>query len=210
MVIIIIHELGHLSAAMYYGWNIEKVIIMPFGGLTLFNEDINKPLKEEFLILIMGPLIQIIFTIFFKENIQMLEYSKSILLFNLLPIYPLDGSKILNILLNKLYSFKKSHIITIYISFIIIIFTSLKNKFNLIYMIIMFFLTIKVIEEFKNHNNIFNKFLLERYINNYNFKKYKIIRKPSQMKRDYRHYIKNGKTHITEREYLKKRFDFHR
>ena len=50
--------------ALYYKWNIEKIIILPFGALTLFHEKINKPLFEEFIILIMGPIFQIVGTYF--------------------------------------------------------------------------------------------------------------------------------------------------
>lgn len=183
---------------------------MPFGGLTIFNEDINRPLKEEFIILIMGPLFQIIFTFLLRENNQLIEYSKSILLFNLLPIYPLDGSKLINIIFNRFCSFKRSHLLTIYFSITTVVFILIKTKLNLILITIMIFLTIKVIEELKNHYNIFNRFLLERYINNYSFKKYKIIKNSKDMKRDYRHYFHNKNISLTEREYLKKRFDFHR
>ena len=59
--IIIIHELGHISAAIYYKWKIEKIVILPFGGITIFNEYLNRPIKEELLISIMGPIYQIIF-----------------------------------------------------------------------------------------------------------------------------------------------------
>ena len=36
--IILIHELGHAFAALYYKWHIDKIVIMPFGGITIFNE----------------------------------------------------------------------------------------------------------------------------------------------------------------------------
>ena len=120
--IIIVHEFGHVVAAIYYKWKIEKIILLPFGALTVFSEKINRPLKEEFIILIFGPLFQIVFTIFFINDRNIVNYSNLILMFNLLPIYPLDGSKLLNIILNKLISFKKSHLITIYISFIMVFF----------------------------------------------------------------------------------------
>jgi stage IV sporulation protein FB len=57
--IIVIHEIGHIVAAIYFKWNIDKIIILPFGGLTLFNEKINRPLNEELIILLFGPIFQI-------------------------------------------------------------------------------------------------------------------------------------------------------
>ncbi len=214
-IITLVHELGHIIPSIYYKWKIEKVILLPFGALTVFNEKINRPLKEEFIILIMGPLLQVIAVsiyLTFNYNEFVYNYSNLILLFNLLPIYPLDGSKLLNIVLNKISNFKKSHLLTIYTSFLTIAFLLLKIKFNLIFLLIIIFVLIKVIEEYKNHNNLFNRFLLERYTNDFKFKKNKIIKDNNikKMKRDYRHTFYNGKTYVTEKEILRKRFDFTR
>ena len=163
------------------------------------------------MILIMGPLIQILFVFLLlniKYNSNVLIYSNIILLFNLLPIYPLDGSKLLNIILNKITSFKKSHLITIYISFLTLFVILFKVKLSLIFILILIFIVIKVFEEYKNHNNLFNAFLLERYQNNFNFKKHKTIKNIKNMKRDYSHiFYKHGK-YCTEKEILRKRFDF--
>ena len=60
MLLIIIHELGHFLAAKLFNWKVDKIYIYPLGGVTKFNENINKPLIEEFLITIMGPIFQII------------------------------------------------------------------------------------------------------------------------------------------------------
>ena len=199
--------------AKYYKWKIEKVMLLPFGALTIFHEKINRPLKEEFLIAISGPLFQIMgvyIYIRFNYNEFIINYSNFILIFNLLPIYPLDGSKILNVILNKLTSFKRSHLFTVYISFLIIIIIILKVKFNLILTMILLFIFIKVMDEYKNHNNIFNKFLFERYNNDFTFKKRKMINSIYKMKRDYNHLFYNGNKYETEREILKKRFDFKR
>lgn len=206
--IIIVHELGHITLSLFFKWNIEKVILLPFGGITIFNEDINRPLKEEGLILIFGPLTQIVFSLFLDDKCT--YYSSVILLFNLLPIYPLDGSKFVNLFLNKFISFKKSHIVTIYISFITILFVIYKSSFNLILILTMIFIFFKVMEEYKNHSMIFNRFLYERYRKNYGFKKIKYVKSIYNMKRDCFHYIKSEKGYLTERNVLKKRFDFKR
>jgi stage IV sporulation protein FB len=202
--IIIVHECGHILMALIYGWKIEKVLLLPFGALTIFNEDLNRPLKEEFLILIMGPIFQIIFNVFHYN-----DYSNLILFFNLLPIYPLDGSKLLNVILNKFISFKKSHLITVYISFLWILFLIVKWQFNLVFLLIIGFILKKVIYEYQNHENIFNRFLLERYMKDFKFKKIKKIHSLNvqKMHRDDRHLFYDGQKYITERERLRKRFD---
>lgn len=203
MTIIFIHELGHIIMALKYHWQIDKIIILPLGELTLFNEKINRPLKEEFLITIMGPLVQTI--LFLIPDSSFRIYNLGILIFNLLPILPLDGSKIINILFNKILSFKQSHILSIFLSMFLIIILFI-FKYNLVLYITLFILFLKTIDEYKKHRYMFNKFLFERYLYNYNFKKEKIIKKKEQMKRDYKHIFKNNK-YLTEKEFLRKLFD---
>lgn len=214
-ILILIHEIGHVVTALKYNWKIKKVVILPFGGITIFNDFINKSLKEEFLILIMGPIFQIIFyLILYCLNITtplITNYHYLLLLFNMLPIIPLDGSKLLNIILNKIISFKKSHILTIHISILTIIFLLLiliKEK-NLVFIFILLFLIIKVIKEIKEHKYIFNKFLFERYNYNLKFNKIKYINgiKLHKMKKEYRHFFYDKK-YYTEKEVLKKHFKY--
>lgn len=208
--LIFIHEIGHTLGALIFKWKIKKIIILPFGGITIFNELINKSLKEEFVILILGPIFQILFYfILYILNIEtplITNYHYSLLLFNMLPIIPLDGSKLLNIILNKITSFKMSHLLTIYISLITIIILMIKNK-NLVLYIIIFFILLKVIKEYKEHKYIFNKFLFERYNYNLKFKKIKYIkgRKINKMKKEYKHIFYDDK-YYTEKDILKRYF----
>lgn len=196
-----------------FKWKIEKVILLPFGALTIFNADLNRPMLEEFFIVIMGPIFQVLFTFFLYfiyKDINILYYSFSVLAFNLVPIFPLDGSKLFNLFLNRLFSFKKSHFLMILVSLLMIFALLICFDFNLIFMFILSFLFIKIILEIKNHNGLFNRFLLERYLKDYHFKKYKKIyfSDESKMKRDYNHMFFNGFRWVSEREVLKKRFDF--
>ena len=203
MFIILFHELGHILISQIYGWKIEKIIILPFGCLTIFDEKINRPIKEEFLIAIMGIIFQSF--LFLIDNDILRNYSLSLLLFNIMPIFPLDGSKILNLLLNKVFSFKESHIISIIISVIFISFLFV-FKFNLILYIAILFLIVKTYKELKLHNFLFHKFLFERYLYRFYFKKLKIVKSPKKMMRDCRHLIKMEKNYFTEGEYLEKLF----
>ncbi len=187
-------------------------MLLPFGALTLFHEKINRPLKEEFIILIMGPIFQLIGTYFlyiFYGQVA-LEYSLVILGFNLLPIFPLDGSRLVNIILNKITNFKTSHLLGIYISVFTLVILIIKVKISLLFVLIIIFISLKVYHEYKNHNNLFNLFLLERYNHHIKFKKRKVIKGENlkKMKRDYKHLFYKNNKYITEREALKKRFDF--
>src|SRR5690554_6158762 len=135
-----IHETGHVLMALYYGWNIDKIIVLPFGGLTVFKEHLNKPLFEEFMILIMGPLLQCFFYFlanFLSPNYILTNYHYALLIFNLFPIIPLDGSKLINIIISKVLPFKPSHLIGIYISFVVFLGILLYNMTNLILILIL-------------------------------------------------------------------------
>lgn len=200
--IILFHELGHIITSLLFKWKIEKILILPFGCITIYNVLLNVKLKEEFLVAIMGPVFQIGLSFFIKDE-NFLYMSKVILLFNLIPIYPLDGSKILNTLLNKMFPYKQSHTISTNLSFLLLIIFIILVKNNLLLMLSSIFLLFKTIEEFKNHNFIFSKFLLERLQYQFNFKKQKNINDIKHFKKDYRHLIKYNNIYVTEKTYLK-------
>lgn len=212
MLLILIHELGHILISLLFKWKIDKIIILPFGGLTKYNEMINRPLIEEFLVSISGIIFQIIF---YKLIYKYIDYkyftfiNYFIIIFNLIPIYPLDGSKILNVLFNKITSFKNSILLTVIISYMcIIILSLLLFNTNKILFMIFIFLFIEVNKYYKEKDLIFNKFLLERYLNDLKFKKEKIIKNVDKMKKDYRHLFYIDNKYMTESTFLKKMFDF--
>ena len=194
-----------------FRWKIEKVLILPFGGITIFHEDLNRPIKEEFLIVIMGPIFQIVFTLivyyFFRVD-DFVYYSLIILGFNLLPIFPLDGSKILSLLFNKVVSFKCSHLWMILISILSVLILIMEANFSLILFLICLFFIMRVIKEIKEHESLFNRFLLERYLKRYHFKKRMKISSMDMrvMRRDYGHLFFDGKKYISEGDRLSKRF----
>ncbi len=201
--IIIVHELGHIFASIILKWKIDKVIIYPFGGMTKFNQRINSSLLEEFLILIYGPLFQILF-----YKIYPLPYHEFILLFNLLPIYPLDGSKLLYILLNNIVSFYKSFIIIFIISIITILYMLFQN-ISLINILICVYLLYEVYLYIKNLKNIMLKFYYERYKYPFKYKKNHIIKSLNltKMYKNRNNYFILRKNIINEYEIFKKRFD---
>lgn len=206
--IIIVHEVGHILGGVIFSWKINKVIILPFGGLTIFNTLINTSLFEQFVVALMGPLFQILYFLilscFFKLDSSVVFLNYMILFFNLLPIYPLDGSKILYVFLCLLLPFKISHMLYLIISFICIFFLFFYFKFNLIVCLILLLLIIKTITEFINHKSVFNRFLLERYIYNLEFKRVRFVSGVEEMYLWCRHVFKKS---VTERDFLYKMFD---
>ena len=211
MLLIIVHEIGHILMSLLFKWRIDKIIILPFGGLTKYNEIINRPLIEELLVSISGVLFQlIVYKIIYKyidyKYFMIINYF--IIIFNLIPIYPLDGSKILNIIFNKITSFKNSILLTVIVSYVFIIILSLLLfNINKLLFLMFIFLFMEVNKYYKEKDLIFNKFLLERYLNNIRFKKEKKIENIDKMKRDYRHLFYINNKYMTESTFLKKMFD---
>lgn len=169
-----------------------------------------------------GPLLQVVYFlslyVFHHMGLisiagfnMIVNYHYSLLIFNMLPIFPLDGSKLVNIILSKFISFKQSHLLMIYISYVTLFIFLLSIKyigFSINICLLFFLLASKLIQEGKNHKMIFNHFLLERYLYDFNFKKVKIIagEKLSKMMRDMRHlFIING-MEVTEKKVLRNRY----
>lgn len=190
---------------------VDKIIIYPFGGISKFNMPLNTPIHKELIILIMGPLFQ--FLAYFillqilpnnKDIINLYHYS--ILIFNLLPIYPLDGGKLLNLFFSLKFPLKRSLYLEIFISYIMVLLIILINKenININLIIIIIFLFYKITKEYKQIELLYNKFLLERYLYKYNFSKSVIIKDINDFHRNKRHLLKLNDNYYLENEILQK------
>lgn len=140
LICILLHELAHMIIGIVLGLKPKKMTINPLGiNLEFMSfKDKNKILKK-ILIFLAGPLFNFVLAFlgyFFNiENDLKIDivYTNLMLgIFNLLPIVPLDGGKIIKEILNKKIGFKKSSIWLLNISkFILII-------FSLVYSILIF------------------------------------------------------------------------
>ncbi|MBQ8891512.1 MAG: hypothetical protein IJ068_01445 [Bacilli bacterium] len=208
IVLLIFHELGHAITGKLLKWNLVSITFYPYGGVTLFEKLENSSIKEELIILLMGPIIQIItylILIYFFKYSYIKNYHMSILIFNMLPILPLDGGKLLNLILNKKFNYLNSFYISFIISFITIFLLILFCIFyyhNLNLFLMSIFLIFKIINSLKNIKYNYNKFLLERYLYNFNFRKYKVSKDIYSFYKESNHYIEFQ----TEKKYLKKYF----
>lgn len=214
MILIMVHELGHFLIAKLLGWKTDKIYIYPYGGVSKFNEKVNVALKEEFLVLIAGPITQVMF--FFMLSKILPErylstfslYHYFILIFNLLPVYPLDGGRLLSLVMEEVLPFKKSLYLSIRLSYITIVLVLIYifYDFSLFLFFVLLLTLDKVYEERKKLDFIFEKFLLERRMYNFFWKKKKVIREIGEMKRDCYHYFKDNDNYYKEEEILLKRY----
>ncbi len=185
MMVILVHELGHITMANLFHWKIKRVLILPFGGMVEFEEKLNRPIYQELLIALAGPLTQILFSQFYLS-----KFHYPLLFFNLLPIYPLDGSKILFLLCNFLMGYYDSYFVLYGVSmttiFLFLFFS--RNVFYFLFFAYLLFQNIKALGQLEE---IFLKFLWERYHSSFFFFRTMIL--PSQkwkkMRRDVYHFF---------------------
>lgn len=211
MVLILIHEMGHFFTAKYFHWKTGSICLYPYGGVTKLNEKINVPIKEELFVLIMGPVVQCVFFFIVKNFIRerylstFQSYHYFILLFNMLPIYPLDGGKLLNLCFSYIFPYKKSLFFSISISYVVLIFIGVLLLFRLSYFFFFVLLLtgFKVYQQETENPYLFEKFLLERRLYSFDFKRRRVVKRQDEMMRDVYHYFKINKNYIEEKEYLK-------
>ncbi len=118
-----LHELGHSVVALRYGIPVREIILLPLGGVALIGRNPEKPLHE-LLIAIAGPLVNVAIALILLlvtglavglqvldgrgllDGLQMtpslstllvwlIAANVSLVLFNLIPAFPLDGGRVL-------------------------------------------------------------------------------------------------------------------
>ena len=186
----IIHESGHLFAGLLLGMKPEKIEIKPYGisvSFKIFYDDYNKKIRKgnlleikKIIIALAGPITNFIITLIIWNleigifNKLLIIYSNILLmLFNLLPIYPLDGGRIIKGLLHITFGKRKSEKYINNISFIcLIILTligsiavySMKNIAMFLIIICLWGIYIKQDIIYRRRNKIY--YLVEKTIEN--------------------------------------------
>ncbi len=140
--IVLIHELGHVAAAKGFGWRLKEVQLLPFGGVAVVEELGTVPAREELIVALAGPLQHLWLIglaygaqVFSPGNEEWWSYfiraNFMIALFNLLPVLPLDGGKILQSLLSYVVPYRRC----VYCSVVVGLFLSLFIIFGAVYQV---------------------------------------------------------------------------
>lgn len=146
----VVHELGHLLMGLMLKMKPERIELMPFGLSISFKvnvQDINKKrgngnqqIFKEILVASAGPLtnlIILIFTYVFFGNSNfsslVIYANLLILIFNLLPIYPLDGGRILNGILHILFGRLEARSLSFDISMVVTIVLTAVSSIGILY-----------------------------------------------------------------------------
>ena len=214
LTIILFHDLGHLSTMKLFKIKVSKLTILPFGSIIDSDLKYNENTLKKILIATAGVLFQIILYLIFiflsKQGFItyltyqiFLKYNKYIILFNLLPIIPLDGSQLLSYILETFLPFKLSIYLKCIISIIFLFLLVLISNPSLDLLNIIILSFYKTYEELLNIKIIYYKFLLERYLERPNFKKVKYVHNIDQIFKNRLNFIGN----IKEITLLTKKFE---
>jgi Zn-dependent protease len=111
--IVLLHEFGHGEAARHLGYGNRGITLMPIGGVVLL-ENVGETPQESLFIALSGPVVNLWFCLVFECCILvsheatvglfylLLEVNAGIMLWNMVPIYPLDGGRVFRAVLELL------------------------------------------------------------------------------------------------------------
>ncbi|WP_077327219.1 site-2 protease family protein [Virgibacillus siamensis] len=178
LAIVMVHELGHYVMAVYFRWRIRRIMIWIFGGVMDTDEHGTRPLYEEILVTIAGPLQHVLIYLVLLLLAQgefiplslidlALFYNTVILVFNLLPVWPLDGGKLLFLLLSYKLPYRKAYDQVILFSMAACIIGLIVQLFFMSFTLSSFMLFLFLLMEnrtdWKQRYYVFIRFLLRRY-----------------------------------------------
>ena len=190
--------MGHFLTGYFLKLKVKEISLFMFGGVTIFDEDLNLNIFKELLVVVMGPVVQMLFYMivyylytkgFVSVNTMKKVSTINLILleFNLLPILPLDGGKILNNILDLILSYDLAHKVSLAVSFLALPLVFLFDN-KLIIILVVISLLLRLFEEINWHKFRINKLLLERKLKGIKFKKVREFESLTKVKRNVTYY----------------------
>ena len=115
---IVMHELSHAIVAILLKVDVKELEFTPFGVCAKYENNISD--LKELIISASGPLFSIFLAYSYENKIYFI-INVLITIFNLLPVYPLDGGRILRIIFKFILGQKKGKSISTYFTNLILI-----------------------------------------------------------------------------------------
>ena len=151
MLFAMIHELGHLLAGLLMGMKPEKIQVKPYGfsiGFKLNVNDLNNKVKKgnilaikKTIVALAGPITNaiIIFivpylSINIVKEIMIVYINLILIIFNILPIYPLDGGRILKGIFHIFFGKLKANKYVNKISYYTLLILTIANSICILYL----------------------------------------------------------------------------
>lgn len=147
--IIIFHEYSHLVVSAILGYDIEGITVYPFGAFLKINDYGYHEIWKDLWVASAGAFSHLLLYIlancfrdFFGEHLYyyFMVFNFQVLFFNLLPIYPMDGSKICICLLSYFLDYLvclKMVLVISFISLIVLIYYSLGIPYIFVYIFLL-------------------------------------------------------------------------
>jgi Zn-dependent protease len=134
---VVLHELGHSLAARFFGIPVREIVLLPLGGVALLSRSPSRPLHE-LVIALAGPLVNLLIVVVLGVGLGLvavlgawevdtllvpgstiaptgvglllwlLQANLFLVLFNLIPAFPLDGGRVLRALLAMRFGFGRA------------------------------------------------------------------------------------------------------
>lgn len=166
----VLHELGHSFVASGAGYRLNKITLMPFGAVVKGDIDGLK-LNDEIKIALAGPFLNIAVGLFFvalwwiRPEIYaftdiVAQANFSLALINFLPIFPLDGGRVVSAFLTKKIGSDKAYLVckiigaTFALKLLVAFVITLFNQVNLSLLFFALFVSVGVFGKSKENKYI--------------------------------------------------------
>lgn len=182
--IVCFHELCHLVMAYSFGFHILYIKLLPFGAYLCLDDYGYKSIILELIVALAGPcshlfIYFIIQNCYFDETL--LAMNSLIFSLNLLPIYPMDGYRIILLIMEKFLDLKLSLNIMNKISFISLCY----------FLSCCFYISNYVFFLYLLYQNIVNYYNTENYLRNYFLKIPFVYKEDKNIIHNKYHYIRD-------------------